>query len=183
MELFLARHGETESNAAGRVLGGGGDSPLTAKGIRQAEELGREIRGIMFDAVYSSPLGRALDTAGIAFRRKVRPILDKRLAEIGLGEMEGLTWEDVLRDYPQSSLFMTDPAAYVPPPDGETLPAMMRRVDGFLRDLTGKGYHRVFVQTHGYVLRVVYSCMTDHTLAAIGNAPPYGNGQLVRYTI
>ena len=60
MDLFLARHGETVSNAVGRALGGGGDSPLTANGVRQAEEMGKLLAGITFDAVYSSPLGLSL---------------------------------------------------------------------------------------------------------------------------
>lgn len=76
MDLFLARHGETVSNAVGRALGGGGDSPLTANGVRQAEEMGKLLAGITFDAVYSSPLGRAVDTVRIAFQGKAQPSLD-----------------------------------------------------------------------------------------------------------
>lgn len=181
MELWIARHGETESNAAGRALGGGGDAPLTAEGIRQAKQMGESLRGISFDAVYASPLGRAINTAAIAFQNRVRPILDERLIEIGLGEMEGLTWEEITERYPASSCFMSDPVGYIPPPSGETLSAMLERVDAFLQELAGKPHQRVFVLTHGYVLRVVYACMTDHSLAAIGKAPPYGNCAVARY--
>ena len=183
MDLFLARHGETVSNAVGRALGGGGDSPLTANGVRQAEEMGKLLAGITFDTVYSSPLGRAVDTVRIAFQGNVQPILDERLLEIGLGDMEGLTWKEIVRQYPQSSTFMADPAAYVPPPNGEPLQEMIARIDDFLCDLAEKDYRRVLIQTHGYVLRVFYACMTDHTVAAIGRSPGYGNCEVVSYCV
>lgn len=119
----------------------------------------------------------------IAFQGNVQPIQDERLLEIGLGDMEGLTWKEIVRQYPQSSTFMADPAAYVPPPNGEPLQEMIARIDDFLCDLAEKDYRRVLIQTHGYVLRVFYACMTDHTVAAIGRSPGYGNCEVVSYRV
>ena len=66
--LYLTRHGQTEWNVENRFQGGT-DSPLTEKGIRQAEYLAKRLRGISFESIYSSPAGRALRTAEILPRR------------------------------------------------------------------------------------------------------------------
>ena len=188
MELYIARHGETESNAAGRMQGGGVDTPLTPKGIAQAKALGETITGIDFDAIYSSPLKRAMDTARIAFNDEAlfdnQGMTDKRLAEIGLGGAEGMVWdEEAAEVFPDAfpNLFI-DPVSYIPPTHGESLHDMIARIDSFLQELACKPYKRVFVLAHGYVLKVVYACTVDKSLAAIKDTPRYDNCQLVRYT-
>ena len=71
MILYLARHGESDWNVANRFQGVT-DRPLTDRGRTQAEELAQEVAGKGIDAVYSSPLRRALDTAAIVAGRLVR---------------------------------------------------------------------------------------------------------------
>ena len=68
-EIFIARHGQNEDNASG-ILNGHRDLPLTGLGRKQAKELGEGIKaaGLQFDAVYSSPLSRAHETAVVAAR-------------------------------------------------------------------------------------------------------------------
>lgn len=94
MELYASRHGETRANTEKRLAGREGDSPLTEKGIEQAKQLGENLKDIAFDAVYSSPLNRAVDTVKIAFGNKYKICIDDRLAEIGLGFMNGMTYDD-----------------------------------------------------------------------------------------
>jgi uncharacterized phosphatase len=74
-DLVLVRHGETEWNRIGRVQGRT-DIPLNDTGREQARATGRRLQGQAFDAVVSSPLSRAADTARII------------AAELGLGEPE-----------------------------------------------------------------------------------------------
>src|SRR6266705_7157441 len=62
LELYLARHGETEWSRSGQHTGTT-DLPLTARGEAEAAALGRRLAGIQFDAVYSSPMQRARRTA------------------------------------------------------------------------------------------------------------------------
>jgi len=67
VEIFIARHGQNEDNVNG-ILNGHRDLPLTDLGREQAQQLGEGIaqQGLQFDAVYSSPLRRAFETAQIA---------------------------------------------------------------------------------------------------------------------
>jgi probable phosphoglycerate mutase len=185
MELYIARHGETESNSVRRLQGGSKDTPLTQKGIAQAKKLAEEIKDIEFDAIYSSPLKRAMDTARIAFGDdrlfEAMAITDSRLLEIGVGEAEDMIWEDAVKAFPGMIAMMMEPAIYVPPSGGESLQDMVARIDSFLNELATKPYNKVFVMAHGYVLRVVYACSLDKSVAAIGKSPIFDNCALVRY--
>lgn len=183
MELYAARHGETISNLKQLLTGGEGDSPLTEKGREQARQLGKSLQNISFDAVYTSPLGRAQDTVRIALGDRYPIRTDPRLAEIGLGPMEGLSYEAASQAFPQSGmLFFTDPANYQPPINGESYPDMIKRISGFLEDLSKEPYETVFLQTHGTVLRVLYACSIDASITAIANSPTYSNCDLAHFT-
>ena len=182
MELYIARHGETEFNIEGRTQGNGMDSPLTPKGVEQAKALGKFLESLNFDAVYSSPLKRATDTVEIAFGGRYKPILDPRIVEIGLGAMEGMLWEDSVEIYPEAAIkLFSDPLNYIPPPRGETLQDMIVRVSTFLDDISKTGHQRVFVLSHGYTLRVFQACTMDKSLAAIGKAHTYRNCEVAHY--
>jgi broad specificity phosphatase PhoE len=95
MTIFLVRHGETEWNREGRYQGRL-DSPLTPRGIAQAEAIGRRLAGIpeaVAAAIVASPLGRARHTARIIAERLGRgapPSFDERLREVSLGAWDGL---------------------------------------------------------------------------------------------
>ena len=179
MEVYIARHGETEYNLHGKYQGGGLDSPLTATGISQAEALGRFLEDIDFDAVYSSPLKRAQSTVEIAFKGRCKPILDSRLVEIGLGEMEGMLWSEAGNTYPGSNIF--DPLNYTPPPKGESLPDMIERISSFMDDISKTSHKRVFILAHGYVLRVFEACVMGKTVEALSKARGYKNCEVAQY--
>ena len=183
MELYIARHGQTEYNAARRLQGSGRDAPLTQQGIAQAKALGEVLADLSFDAVYVSPLKRAADTAAIALGDRYEPIFDERLVEIGFGVLEGMTYEAAAEAYPQSALeiMLSDPASYVAPPKGEALPDMLKRIGAFMDDVAQTEHQKVFVLAHGYVLKVFYACTVDKSIAAVGNAPRYGNCEAARY--
>lgn len=88
LRIFIARHGETASNAERRILGQI-DQPLNARGREQALALRDTLRGIHFDAIYSSPLTRGLTTAAIvADGRPVRVL--GALQERNQGQFQGL---------------------------------------------------------------------------------------------
>ncbi len=80
LRIYLARHGESEANAA-HTIAGWTDAPLTAKGREQAHALAEALKGIRLDAVYSSTLSRSRETAQIAapgMRAEALPALRER---------------------------------------------------------------------------------------------------------
>ena len=90
--ILLARHGETDWNRAGRWQGWA-DPPLNETGRVQARELAEQLRTIPFDAVYSSDLRRAHETALIVGEPHGVPVVtEPGLREIDVGSWSGLTW-------------------------------------------------------------------------------------------
>lgn len=98
--VTIVRHGETEWNKIGRYQGFL-DSPLSDKGVDQAHCLAKALKKFEFDALYSSDLGRALQTANIIARElNLNVIEEKRLRERNLGRLQGLTDEEFREKYP-----------------------------------------------------------------------------------
>jgi len=152
-ELILLRHGETEWNALGR-LQGHLDSPLSAEGLRQADALAARLRALPFDALYSSDLGRALETARrIAGRtgHAVRP--DARLRERGLGILEGLTREQARERHPEVfAAYATNAPDFVVPGGESSLQRLGHAVECLAELGARHAGERVVVVTHGGVL-------------------------------
>ncbi|MFT3968243.1 MAG: histidine phosphatase family protein, partial [Sphingobium sp.] len=139
-EIYLLRHGETEWNALGRYQGKL-DSPLTARGIAQAEACGRRLAAIpaTVDAFFSSPLGRAKQTASIIHAHGSYPEIreDRRLAEVSTGSWDGLTQIDIDACWP-GLLDGANPFDwYFRSPDGENQDAAIARVRSWLDAVDG----------------------------------------------
>jgi len=85
-ELVLVRHAQQGVNDLGDpARPKGGDAPLSALGLRQADAVADELALDPVDAVYCSPLLRAHETARrIAARHRLDPVLDSRLVEVGV---------------------------------------------------------------------------------------------------
>ena len=140
--LFLVRHGQTDWNLAGR-LQGQTDIPLNDTGRRQAEEARQRLSGVQFDAVYSSPLSRAVETAILVSGWPAdRVRTDERIKEIAFGDWEGKAPRTLGDDF---APFFADPARFVPAPGGESLPTLMARVSDFTAYV--KQAHRCLLYT------------------------------------
>jgi broad specificity phosphatase PhoE len=102
--LYLIRHARTAWNLDERNQGWA-DIPLDAVGHEQAEALGRRLSGVHFDAIYSSPLLRARQTAeAVAAARAPNGLplrFDERLRERNLGEWTGLTFDEARARWPE----------------------------------------------------------------------------------
>ncbi|HVV59310.1 MAG TPA: histidine phosphatase family protein [Gaiellaceae bacterium] len=93
--VILARHGETDWNRESRWQGWA-DPPLNDLGRRQAAELAERLRDVPFDAVYTSDLRRAHETAEIvAAPHGVPVVTDPGLREIDVGSWSGLTKAEI----------------------------------------------------------------------------------------
>jgi len=89
MRIILARHGRTLANVQGMILGRG-DSPLTRQGRAEMVELARMAAGFEPGRLYSSSLGRGVESARIlGLELGLVPIPDQGLDELGCGEWEG----------------------------------------------------------------------------------------------
>jgi probable phosphoglycerate mutase len=156
-EFILLRHGETEWNTLGR-LQGHLDSPLSAKGLRQAEALAARLASVSFHALYCSDLGRAQETARrIAARTGHSVLEDLRLRERGLGILEGLTRDEASQRHPE---VFAEYAAGGPDfvvPGGESASQRLRHAVGCLEELGARhGGARIVVVTHGGVLSSLF---------------------------
>lgn len=155
-ELWLIRHGQTDWNLEGRLIGQT-DLPMNPAGFAQVEELAARLDGHRFSAVYSSDLLRARQTAEILSRRLSLPVhYDPRLREINQGDWEGEVFETITERYPQIiAALQTDPL-HVRPPGGETLAELDGRLRAALDDLTASHPNEsVLVVSHGLALAVL----------------------------
>lgn len=103
LELILVRHGVTDSNIKGTYCGWT-DTPLNDKGIAQAVEAARKLKDVRFDAVYCSPLARAVRTAEIIASGGICGIeLAEPLKEHNFGVWEDMTRAEILEKYPEEA--------------------------------------------------------------------------------
>jgi broad specificity phosphatase PhoE len=100
VRLILVRHGESQWNREGRILGRA-DIPLSGVGRRQAHAVAKALQEEKVQSVYCSPLRRAMETASIIAKTHGCPLLpDPDLQELGRGNLEGMTREAALKAYP-----------------------------------------------------------------------------------
>jgi len=158
MKLLLARHGQTEWNAAARFQGHT-DIALSERGRAQAHALGRALRGRPVTAAYVSPMHRAIETAEIALADAGIPCTPiEELRELSLGQWEGCTVEEIrAREGDPYAAWLRAPLDY-PPPDAEPLPAVRDRVlTAVERIAAAHGDGEALVIAHGGVISV-YAC-------------------------
>lgn len=132
--FYLLRHGETAWNADNNRYCGRTDISLTEKGIKQAESVRDQLKGIEFTGIYSSPLQRAKVTAEIASGKSVQT--DQRLIEVDFGKWEYKTREEFINEDPALwTLWNNDPATARAGGTGETGLEVVTRVDKFFQEI------------------------------------------------
>ena len=176
--IFLVRHGQTEFNVEGRMQGRR-DSPLTPLGVEQARRMGACLKDLVEDPatveLIASPLGRTVRTAEIIRETAgldCRIVADERLAEVHLGEWEGLTREEIAPLAPTG--LIDSPGWLCRTPGGETFEDLIARLSSFLADVDETDGRRRLVVAHGgsgRVLRALYSeAPREHVW--LGDWPP-----------
>lgn len=175
-EVYFLRHGETTWNRAHVLQGSISYSRLTSKGERMAAATaeGMSRAGIGFDRVYTSPLGRARQTAGFVVDglRLPQATPDARLREMGFGKYEGMRYEKGHWQDDNLRRFFEDPETYVPMGAGaESLDQVQVRLrdflDGELKPLDGK-VSRVLCVTHAQVLKALERELTGSMVRLAG---------------
>lgn len=161
--ILLARHGETDWNRDGRWQGWA-DPPLNETGREQARELAERLRSTPFDAVYSSDLKRALETAEIVAATHAQTVeIDPDLREIDVGAWSGLTRAEVEAQYPDGDR----PGAETREQHGARVLAAVERI---ARAHPGD---RVLVVAHGGCLRALQRHLDDDVSRPIPNCAVY----------
>jgi broad specificity phosphatase PhoE len=152
--VYLARHGESDWNAANRFQGHS-DRPLTELGRRQAEALAELVVAQKVDAIYSSPLIRALETARIvAARTGLEVFEDEDLREVDTGSWSGLSRAEVQERFPEGfERWISGGAGWE---DGETYEEMAARTLKAVSRITEANPHgRILVVSHGGPIRAI----------------------------
>lgn len=154
--LLLVRHGEPAAWAK-RLCHGTLDVPLSDNGVIQARRIGDHLRHARLDAVYASPLARAVATASaVGGSHGLAPVLREDLAEIDFGAFEGRTFAEIAASHPDLyARWMREPTG-VRFPGGESFEDLRGRVASEVtrirREHEGGS---VAVVTHGGVIRSV----------------------------
>ena len=167
-QVIIVRHGQTEWNLK-LVRQGHLDSPLTEKGVAQANALAQRLAQEKFTALYSSDLGRAVQTARlIANATGHRIITDQRLRERHLGIFQGLSGEEIRKRFPEEyRCHRTMGPTYIIP-GGESVEQQVARNIGYLNEIAEKhSGEAIVVVSHGGVL----SGLFRHTFSIPFEAP------------
>jgi len=136
--FYLLRHGETEWNAENRFCGRT-DVPLSDAGRRQARTVAARLKPLPFEALYSSPLQRALETARLISESVgLQPVPDFRLVELDYGQWEGKTVAEIMESDPETFCAWDANPAQFAPPGGESGLAAQQRVVSCLDSLAAK---------------------------------------------
>jgi alpha-ribazole phosphatase len=152
--LILVRHAEPDDSVRGRSYGAL-DVPLSAAGRAQAEAVVRALDGVAIDAVYSSPLRRALESATpLASARGLEPVAHAGLRELSFGELEGLTFAEIEHDRPELyESWMKDPTG-TQFPGGESFADLRERALGAAAEIRA-GHRAAAIVAHGGVTRTI----------------------------
>lgn len=164
--FWLIRHGETEWNA-GRRLQGWLDIPLSEMGLRQARQLASHLQALdapRFQAVLSSDLSRAADTARIATAHLGLPVVtSERLRERNYGIYQGMDWATLTEGLATQGVNLRDPAQAIQ--DGESFQDFAQRIattfEALARDYPGQN---VLVFAHGGVIDIAWRKAGAHAL-------------------
>ena len=154
--IFLARHGESDWNVEKRFQGHS-DRPLTERGRKQAHALADLVASEKIDAVYTSPLSRAQETAEIvAARAGLEPVALAELREVDTGSWSGLSRADVEARFPEGfARWRSGGSGWE---DGESYEEMAERVIGALRKIAEDHPDgRVLVISHGGPIRAIHA--------------------------
>ncbi len=155
MKLLLVRHGQTRWNT-GEVFRGRADIELDATGIRQAELLAEHLKERPVEAVYSSPLQRALRTAEIAAAPHGGLVqIAPQLIDMDFGKWEGMSASEVRRRYPELYALWMEHPDRVKFPGGETLADVRKRAASFVQTLPARHREDVVVVSHRVVHKLL----------------------------
>jgi alpha-ribazole phosphatase len=153
--IYMLRHGVIEGDDKQRFIGQS-DAPLSESGRRQARQWNRVLGKMKFEAIFSSDLHRAEETARIiAGRHQMQIRIVPRLREIHLGHWEGRSMNSVRRNFPEKWRERGENLSSYRPPGGESFSDLHDRVVPVFEDLAGTLRGDGLIVAHAGVNRVI----------------------------
>lgn len=179
MKIWITRHGQTELNLK-KLMQGRVDEPLNDTGRNQAKAARAQIGDIKFDAVFASPLDRAVETATIlggVDRSQV--ITDDRIIETDFGKYD---MKSYYRMGIPMTLYWALPEIFPAPKTVENIESMVARSRSFLNDLQKKDYDNVLIVCHGGIIRALCGCLENRKRGIKWRPKPH-NCEIRKYEI
>lgn len=168
--IYLARHGQTEENLM-RIFQGHLPGTLTADGIEQARNLGKELEGITIDCILSSDLKRVIDTVNYAMANRHLPWeKTKLLREIDWGKWTGLKIDSVDKQNP--------------PEDAETKEMLYERGKRIVEYIKEKYSEKnVLIVAHGLINRSIQAHILGVDINELYNIQHMKNAEVRKFTL
>ena len=150
MRFIFVRHGKTHFNEI-NLTQGWCDSPLSKVGIKQVEDISKQLKQYKIDKAYTSPLGRAVQTANIILRQQeIKPIYEERFKEVNFGILEGISTELVRKLNIES-------------------PNWLENLDMDYRPYEGEDIHDVILKHHQAFQEIIDVCHDNETILIVGH--------------
>ena len=168
MRLWLVRHGETEANVAG-LYSGHAPTPLTERGIAQAQSLSGLLHNVPFDNVLCSELERAHHTTQLILGDREIPVrIMPELNEMFFGDWEMRHHRDLAREDAENYAVWCNDWQNATPTNGEGFQAFSLRVERFIAQLDDyKMCQNLLVVSHQGVLSVLIARLLSMPAAAM----------------
>lgn len=158
LDIVLARHGETDWNVA-EVFRGKIDVSLNETGLKQAELLGKYLKGVKIAAIYSSPLKRALRTAeAIAHHHALKINIAQGLIDFNYGEWQGLSHQEVKDRYGELYAQWVSHPERIRMPAGESLDDVRERAMAVVDDVVERYNDGAVIMVSHRVVHKVLIC-------------------------
>ena len=169
--VYLLRHGETDWNSEQRIQGNT-DISLNVNGLNQARQAADYLSKFDIEAIYSSHLSRAYETASIIATKLQKPhFIDKELTEVNMGRWEGSRWDDIKIEYIDYLPKWLNNLENIPAPGGESYGQVQVRVVRAYKRIISK--HRedsnILIVSHGVALKTLIAYVLGLSLNNLGN--------------
>ena len=158
LHIYIFRHGETYYNRSRRFTGRI-NSRLTPKGIKQSKVIAEKMRKKKFQIAFKTSLSRSSDSLKIVLKYHPeceKVIVDDRMIERSYGDLEGKFHKTIIKKYGKKQFDIWHRSYDVPPPGGESIKMVEKRVLAFIKDLITlmkKERVNVVISAHGNSMR------------------------------
>ncbi len=154
VKIYLIRHVKAEGNVKGFIQGRV-DTQVMGEGLLQLDALAERFRSIPIEAVYTSPLKRAVSTAEAVNRYHSLPIIrDEGIIEIDFGKMEGCSKDELYTRFPVESEIWDNCINKFAAPDGESSGQVYDRMSAAMNRIAGENIGKtIAVVSHGMAIK------------------------------